>query len=202
MQRGLRDLFGSMARVKILARLLLHTRTEYYQREIVLLEKLAPRAVQRELTRLCHVGLLSSRLRGRRRYYRVNPGHLFYPALKSLFLRSELLGKVSAKGPGVWKDKMDAAFVFGSFAKGDEGPDSDLDLLVIGSIDEEALSELLDRSGFRREREINPVLYTRSGFRKELDRKEPFLMRVLSGPKIFLVGDEEVLGGLGQGSKA
>jgi predicted nucleotidyltransferase len=198
----LKDLFGSGARVKVLSRLLLDTRREFYQRELARLEDLRPRAVERELVRLVRLKLVLTRRHGRRRFFRANAGHAFYRDLKGLFVRVALLGQTLAETGWAARVNIALAFVFGSFAKGDEGPESDVDLLVVGKIREEKLDRILERSRLTTEREVNPMLYTQASFREELTRSDSFLARVVAGPKIFLVGDEDDIRRLGEGAKA
>lgn len=201
MMKEIQLLFRSRARVRILLRLLLHSGTDHYQRELARATDLPVRAVQREVATLTGIGLVSSRLRGRRRYYQVVVGHPFYRELKALFVKVGLVGPRLGSAAR-WKNGVRAAFLFGSFATGEEQPGSDVDLLVVGSIDEEKLDEILAEAPIRGERELNPMLYTEESFRHELAKGDPFLRRVLGGPKIFLIGDEAVLERLGPSRKA
>jgi predicted nucleotidyltransferase len=201
MMSDLKDLFGSGARVKVLMRLLLDTRREFYQRELARLEDLRPRAVERELVRLARLKLVLTRRDGRRQFFRANAGHAFYRDLKGLFIRVALLGRILSESAWAARRKIELAFVFGSFAKGDEGPESDVDLFVVGKIREEDLDRILERSRLNTEREVNPMLYTPASFREELARPDSFLARVVAGPKIFLVGDEDDVRRLGEGAK-
>lgn len=200
--QDMKGLFGSGARVKLLLRVLLDAQREFYLRELAQLEDLRPRAVERELARLTRLGLVRARREGRRRFFRANREHPFFRDLKALFVRVALLGRVLGESRWASKAKIELAFVFGSIAKGEEGPGSDVDLLVVGGIREEDLDQMLERSRLRREREVNPVVYTPAGFRKEMARTDSFVARIVAGPKIFLIGDEDDVRRLGEGSKA
>jgi predicted nucleotidyltransferase len=91
--------------------------------------------------------------------------------------------------------RVEAAFIFGSCARGDMHPDSDIDVFVIGDTVE--FDERLAYAGARLEasmvlrREVNAVHYTRA--KLEARRDGSFLRSVLARPKIWLVGSENLL---------
>ncbi len=94
-------------------------------------------------------------------------------------------------------DGILVAFIFGSLAKGDYRAESDVDVMVIGPIAgidiSRRTSRLMDSHVGR---EINCVHYTPDEFRARLRARNHFVMRVLEGPKLYLVGNEEELGRL------
>ena len=47
------------------------------------------------------------------------------------------------------------------------------------------------------EREINPHIFSPEEFFRRLTEKDPFLVRVISAPKLFIKGDEDDLGAVG-----
>ncbi len=87
-------------------------------------------------------------------------------------------------------DQIDMAFVFGSTARNRQNEDSDIDLLVMGSVN------LKDMSGPLREaerilgRRINPVIYTRDSFRQKFQAGDPFLLDVYRREKIPVIEPE------------
>lgn len=75
------------------------------------------------------------------------------------------------------------AFVFGSVAKGKEGPHSDVDVFV------QALAATHERLG----REVNPLVMSRGRLGEKIAASDPFVARVLSEPRIMLIGSERDL---------
>ena len=85
--------------------------------------------------------------------------------------------------------KIELAFVYGSFATQEEGVKSDVDLLVVTSLDWSAVAGLVTGVESNCGREINYIVYSPQEFERK--KKTPFLSRVLLGEKIMLVGNLE-----------
>lgn len=91
-------------------------------------------------------------------------------------------------------DGISSAFLFGSLAKGEYRGDSDVDVMVLGSIEGRAVSARVSRlADSAVGREINYVLYTSDEIQRRVRDRNHFVMRVIEEPKIFLVGDEREL---------
>lgn len=87
-----------------------------------------------------------------------------------------------------------AAFVFGSFARGDVRKDSDVDVFILGEgIPEDLLSRRTLDAGVLLGREVNVVQMTRGELRERLQAGSGFLTHVFTGAKRWLVGDERTL---------
>lgn len=184
----LEELLGSRARVIILKTFLLDLERDFYQREISTITNLPIRAVQREVERLVKIGLVEKQIRGNRKYYRCRRDFPIFEELKSIILKTVALGNVLKDYLQKKKEKIELAFIYGSFAKGEENISSDIDLLIVGNITSKEASMLLSPAKNSLRREINFIVYDE----KELLKKKEshFLKQVLKEPKIFLVGDE------------
>ena len=185
----LEELFGSRARVIILKTFLLDLERDFYQREISIITNLPIRAVQREVERLVKIGLVEKQIRGNRKYYRCRRDFPIFEELKSIILKTVALGNVLKDYLQKKKEKIELAFIYGSFAKGEENISSDIDLLLVGNITSKEASMLLSPAKNSMRREINFIVYEE----KELLKKKEshFLKQVLKEPKIFLVGNED-----------
>jgi len=185
-------LFSSTARVKVLALLLLNPETSFYQREISALTDLPIRAVQREVERLQTLGLLTSFTRGNQVHYQINRDFFLFPELKSIFLKTvgltALLGSVLKEA-----ENIVLAFIYGSYAADQESTASDIDLLVVGTLSSRALHTSLQEAEKLTRRQINYTLFSPEEFRTRAQTGNGFLQNVLTGPKLFLIGDEDAL---------
>lgn len=87
--------------------------------------------VRRAADRLVNEGIVRQRRAGRAKLYVLNREHLAAPFVEGLSsLRAQLIERLQA-AVGAWSTPARSAFLFGSVARGEAGPDSDLDLLVV-----------------------------------------------------------------------
>ena len=89
--------------------------------------------------------------------------------------------------------KVEAAFIYGSYARNVEDSESDIDLFVIGSISTRDLQAVISDIENKFQREINPTIYPRKELKDKYGTKNHFILSVLKEPKIFLKGDEDGL---------
>lgn len=160
----------------------------------------APAAAS-ELRMLESVGVVTSEAIGRQVTYRANPACALFPELRGIAVKTwGMRGRVASAILAL--DGVEAAFVFGSFAAGQAHPMSDVDVIVIGTVDYAVLSEAMSRVSTDVGRSVNAKLYRPSEWSRKLAEGNAFLAGVASGPKLFLAGDEEVLGAIGESRAA
>ena len=82
----LEPIFGSTSRERVL--LFIFARKEGYPREIARFFNTDLAPIQRQLIKLEINGLLSSRLAGRTRLYRLNPRYAFKPEIENLLAKA------------------------------------------------------------------------------------------------------------------
>ena len=188
----LQKLFSSRARVEILSAFLMNPERELYVREVERLTGEDYKNVSMELRNLEEIGLLSSRNEGNLKYFSLNKEFVIYEELKSIFMKTK--GAVGILREAVsTKRHIDYAFIYGSFATGEERAESDIDVMVIGEISLEEVLRLIRGPEEKLSREINVSLYDLQEMRKRVKDRNPFIMEVLEGSKIMLVGDEDEL---------
>ena len=190
-------LFGKTRRA-VLALLLTHPQESLYLREIVLAVGLGQGTVQRELQRLTSAGLLARRRQGHQVFYQANRNSPIFKELKSLVVKTAGVGDVLRRALSGLKDRVESAFLYGSFATGKDRPASDLDLAVIGNVTFGEVVSPLRPAQETLGREINPTVYTPNEFQKKLQAKHHFVSAIIQGPKIMLIGEERELTRLGK----
>jgi predicted nucleotidyltransferase len=188
----LEQLLTSSARAKVLTLLLMNSASRFYQRQIRSLTGLPLRAVQREMELLGSLGLVVREVEGNRVYYTVDRGFTLYPELKGLVLKTTGLGD-SLRVQMTRGNRIQLAFIYGSYAASQETAESDIDLLVAGDIDAVELHSLVRGAQDTLCREINYSVYSTSEFREKARSGNGFLRNVLDGPKIYLKGDDDTL---------
>ncbi len=186
-------LFSSKTRVRLLARLLLSPGESFYVRQLAALEGLSYNAVQREAAALSDAGILSREESGNRVYYSADERCPIYGELRVILLKTVGLGDVLRRALRKGEETIRVAFLFGSFGRGEEKAESDVDLAIIGSISSRKLSTLLAEPKRVLGREVNYVVFPVEEFRERLGQQDHFVATLLREPKFFLVGDEQDL---------
>jgi predicted nucleotidyltransferase len=180
-------------RRRVLGLLLLHPDESLHGREIARRTGLPAGTLTRELKRLASVGLLTLERRGNQTLYQANRASPIFSELAGILRKTSGLVDVVAEALVSFSDEIDVAFIFGSVARGVETAGSDIDTLIIGSVDFGSVVDALYAVQQKLAREINPKVFTVREWRKKLKDKDPFVMDVLAKPKIFLVGGENEL---------
>lgn len=143
-------------------------------------------SVQRELARLSNAGILDRDRVGRVSAYRPADSAVREP-LKELIERTlGVAPRLREKLAGI--AGVEAAAIYGSWVGGPISPESDLDVLVIGTADYESLIAAVRDIERLTGREINVKPYTREELGRKLNEGSGFLRTVLSGPTTPLVG--------------
>lgn len=188
----LTKLFSSRTRVDLLTLFLSRADRRLYVREIERMLNRDVRAVQRELRNLEDIGLLTSEEAGNRKYYRVNEDWHLYTELKNMVFKTTgvrgALQEAIADFQGI-----ELAFIYGSYAKGSEGKESDIDVIIIGTPDMDKLNDSVSDLEEKLAREISYTVFDKGEFDKRKKEKDPFLAEVLKGKKIMLKGVEDEL---------
>ena len=142
-QNGISALFASATLGQLLYLFMLEPEREYYQRELQRLSGAHLRQVQRDLERLQQSGLVVCRAHGNRTYYGAVPAHPAFADLRAVVMKTWGVGnELSAALAGLGA-AVTLALVYGSFARGDDVADSDVDVLVVGSATRRAVAAAL-----------------------------------------------------------
>lgn len=186
------DILISKVRVKILELFLGLPGQSYHVREIVRRVGEEINAVRRELARMENTGFLASEWRANRRYYSVKRDYNFLPEFLSMVNKSVGLGGGIINNKSKL-GKISFALLSGSFVKGKPYSQNDIDLFVVGTIVLPELSSIIKEEEARRDREINFTPMTDEEFKFRKSRRDPFVLEILSKPRVMLVGEEEEL---------
>ena len=185
----LERLFVSKTRIKLLEAFLLQPNTEYHIRELARIVNDIPINVQKELKNLQETGLLTHRKQGNMILYKLNKASPIVEDLKRIFLKTESIGKEILSGLRD-KDKIRYALIYGSFAKGTESESSDIDMLIIGSINEDTILKSIQKIERQIGRTINFLLWTENEFMEKIHSDITLIREILKTPLIMIIGDE------------
>ncbi len=191
---GLAETLFSDYRRRILALLLLRPDENFHVREISRLTGVPAGSLHRELKLLTSAGLLSRQAMGNQVRYRAELDCPIFHELAGIFRKTSGLADIIRSALQPLSAGITVAFIFGSVAKGEERATSDVDICVIGTASFTdvvvALADMNQKLG----REINPIVMPYKQFTAKLTAGEQFATRIMNEPKLFLIGDEHVLG--------
>lgn len=191
----LADILSSRVRAEVFRLLFGLAGGELHLREMERQSGLSVGTVRQDANKLVGLDLVKARRDGNRLYYRANTEHPLYNDIRSLVLKTAGLKDVLEQALG--EQGIRVAFVFGSLAKDEAQAQSDVDLIVIGSIGLREVSSRLAGVSDRIGREINPHMLSAAEFRRRRQSQERFVTTVLASPKLFVVGSEDELAAMG-----
>jgi DNA-binding transcriptional ArsR family regulator len=178
----------------ILAATLVQPAKAWYVSELARRLGVPSSSLQRELQDLSEARILKTHRQGRMVYYQANVDSPLFPDLRGLLLKTAGLADVLVDALKPLASKLRFVFVYGSIASGSEQADSDIDLMVVGTVSPVELALPLRHAHEHLGRAINPTVYTPTEFEKKQKAKDHFLTRVLDKPKLFVIGNQDELG--------
>ncbi len=182
----------SKNRAALLQLLLTNPDQSFYMQEIGRILGKKPGNFQRTINKMVEQGILVSEYRANIRSFKANKDYPLYKELKSIVFKT--VGVIGSLEETLKKTgTVIFAFIYGSYAKGEENYLSDIDLVIVGKINENILMQKLDALEEILKREVNYKLYALRDFKRLVKQKEPFLMEILRDKKIMLIGDENEL---------
>lgn len=183
-------LFGSKTRLDLLAWFVMHPGEPFYIRQLAAILGQSPTPVFRELQKLEKLGLVTSETRANAKYFSINEQSPIFPELQSLVLKTVGVGDEIKKGLKNFREIL-FAFIYGSFAVREAGPQSDIDLLIIGKVPSRELTVTIKKIEMKIKREIQFSIFPPREFQNKIKAKNPFLNEVVNAPKIMLIGSED-----------
>lgn len=147
-------------------------------------------AVHRFITRLADAGLVSVQRIGNQKHYQANRDSPVFAELHGLIIKtSGLVTPLRSALEGL-TEHINAAFVYGSVARGKDRASSDIDLMVIGQgLDYGQLFKALQAVETDLGRKVGPTVMTLAEWRRK-KKADGFAARVDQQPKLFVMGSD------------
>ena len=183
-----RVLFGRL-RGQVLSLLFADPSRALYLREMGRITGASPGTLQREAGLLEQAGLLIRERRGRQVYYRANASAPVFGELRGLIRKTMTGADILRSALAPLADRIVAAAVFGSMARGEMKATSDIDLVVVGEVENSEVMDALTGAEEQLGREVNVVTYLSADWRRRRKDKRHFVQAVVSGPRLNLIGD-------------
>lgn len=144
--------------------------------------------LRRQLMKFEKSGLFYSKKTGNLSFYHLNKSFPLYDEIKSIVTKTIGIA-------GIFKDALasikgiETAFIYGSYAKGTEDGESDIDLCIVGAPDDLKLMKAVKLLEDKLKREINYTLFSVKEFTDKAGEKGGFVNLMLKSKLIPLKGD-------------
>ncbi|MFH1073897.1 MAG: nucleotidyltransferase domain-containing protein [Candidatus Firestonebacteria bacterium] len=181
------NLTRSKTRRDVLTLLFSNTDVRHYTRELERELGYSSGNIRRELLKLQSEGLLKTEKQGNALFYFIDKSYPLYNEIKSIISKTSgvegLLRNLINK-----EEEISKAFIYGSYAGGTENGNSDIDLIIIGEINEKEFLKEIRSIEVKIGREINYTLYSKKEFESKSKEKGGFLNIVMQDKTISLKG--------------
>jgi predicted nucleotidyltransferase len=188
--------FLEITRSRLRNKILLHFYTnpnyELYLREMAVVLDEDPGNLSKEMSKLEKEGIFLSRSRGKQKYFSLNKDYPLYDELKSIIFKTigikGSIQKITNEADGIV-----TAFIYGSYASGEETSASDIDLCLIiddNIFDEDKFISRINDLEKSTSREVNYIYYSKDEWKDKINQKDSFIDSIKRGQKIILKGDE------------
>jgi len=195
---GLAGALFSKVQLSVLGLLIGQPDRSFRISEIIRLVGSGSGAVQRELEALTAAGIFTVNSSGNQKLYSANRQSPIFEELYGLVLKTVGLLEPLKKALKPYQSKIEVAFVYGSIAKGTDIAKSDIDLMIVG--EQIAYGDIfmaLQNAEKTLQRPINPNLMTPNEWRQRRSNKSAFVTKILEQPKMFVLGTDNELQGIG-----
>jgi predicted nucleotidyltransferase len=187
---SLANLLFGQTRGRILATLYGKPDEAFFIRQLARMVQVSVGSVQRELLTLAEAGLIARSQTGNQVFYRANRQHPAYTELHALLVKTAGIFHQLSQALAPLAEGIEFAFVYGSFSRGEETAESDVDLMVVGKVTLDDLLEHLVPVERTLQRPVNPTVYSSREVRTKLKAGNHFLKAIQEGKSTFLIGDE------------
>jgi predicted nucleotidyltransferase len=185
-ERMFSELFGGGERFKALQYLFSHADGEFGSRELAAAAKTDRGNTHRWLKRWQDAGLVIQGTKSPT-HFRASPDPALAPLVALFRQSSDLVTEVRETLSGI--DGVEAAAIFGSFARNKENASSDIDILVLGDVSELNTNAALKPLARKYGREFNASVFLPSEFHALVEQQDSFATGVMANPLLPVIGD-------------
>lgn len=170
---------------RLLAALLLLPERNWSLAELIEVGGTGHGSTQNYVKSLLEAGVIESWQERRRPRYRVNTKHPIYAELANICRKTFGVRDVVSAALAPFAEDITEAFIFGSVAKGTEKPESDIDLVVVGSVEYFEIITVATQLQQQLGREVHLNIYNPEEW-ATLKATDSVIAAIANGPKIEL----------------
>ena len=182
------DALFTKAQQKVLALFFGQPDKSFYLNEVVRHAAMGKGVISRELAKFSAAGLLVVSRQGNQNHYQANISTPIFNELKQIVQKTVGITGILQAGLTSMLPQLEQAFVYGSIAKGEEHPDSDVDVMLVGEdLSYSEIMQMLDPIEVQLQRSVNPTIYSPAEFAERLADGQNFLTKVVAQARIDLL---------------
>jgi predicted nucleotidyltransferase len=190
---GLADVLFTPVQQRVLGLLFAQPERRFQSAELIRLVGSGTGAAHRLLTRLADAGLVNVTRVGNQKHYQANRESPVFTELRGLVVKTSGLAGPLGAALRPLAERIRAAFVYGSVAKGSDRAGSDIDLMLIADdLHYAEVFSALQAAEAKLGRPINPNVMSLAEWRRK--RKQTgFVSRIAGQPRLFVIGSDDEL---------
>jgi len=178
----------SKIRRKIIVLFLYNQKREFYLSEIAKIVGTSPGTAQRELNRLLANDFISFKKKANLSIYSLNKRYTLLKEVEAIVNKTFGIEVQLKNGLGTI-DNIEYAFIFGSYVKGTFKSESDIDLFIIGDVEEDQILKTIEQIERGIDREINYHLADKDDFLSKA--KDNYFYREILQNNLLLIGNKD-----------
>lgn len=172
---------------RVLGATLIHPDRSFTLQELLRQADSGRGSAQKQIDRLVDAGVLVEEpRRGRQRSIRANAEFFLYPELRSIALKTFGLLEPVREALQAHADLIEQAFIFGSVVKGTDTGQSDIDVMVVGTVPQLALFEVARQLQQALGRVVQFNVYDPAEWRA-LVKNDPVVAQIVQGPQLLVM---------------
>jgi predicted nucleotidyltransferase len=182
-------LFGT-TRTAVLAAVLLRPDETRHVRELARMTGVSPGTLHRELVALASLGIVRRQNVGRQVFYSADRRCPIFTELAALLRKTAGAVDVLSTALKPLSKRIDAAFVYGSTAAGEDRHGSDVDVMILGRLKLAEAVKALAPAQQALQKDVNPTVMNVDEFARRRRTGDGFVASLASSPKLWIVGGE------------
>jgi len=184
-------LISSNIRIALLKILALNPDNAFNINELSRRTQFSLRGVEKELKNLLSGGILKREIIGNQHRYQLDPRCPILQEIKGIITKTVGVVELIKNALKSVEKDITKAFIFGSFASGDYGYESDVDLFMVTGLTGLKVAGLIGDLQNEIGRAINVSQFRPEEFDRRKQNNDHFLSQVLKGPKIYIIGQSD-----------
>jgi predicted nucleotidyltransferase len=188
---SIQTLIASKIRIEILRLLAMDSVGSFNINELSRRIGSTPRGVEKELKNLLSGGILKREIIGNQHRYQFDENCIILPEIKGMIIKTVGAIDLIRNSLESVAKKINRAFIFGSFASGNYGNESDVDLFLVTDLTGLEIAEQIGDLQNELGRAINISQFSIDEFEKRKANRDHFINQVIEGPKIDIIGKSD-----------